>query len=387
LLLAACFLDHCGTVAAHDIPADATVQVFVKPAGQRLQLLVRVPLKTIRDLEFPERADGYLDVEKLSPQLPDAAKVWIADFVAIQEGDARLPNPRIAATQLSLESDRSFASFDAALDHVTGPKLSGSSHVVWNQLLFDVLLEYPIQSDRSRFSIRPGLERFAARVVTVLRFLPPGGAVRAYEFTGDPGMVPLDPRWHQAALGFIKLGFFHILDGTDHLLFLLCLVIPLRRLRPLLLVVTAFTVAHSITLIASAYGIAPDALWFPPLIETLIAVSIVYMALRTSSERARTAADDCLRSGWSTASASRSLSARNCSLPDPTRQLTVLQYRRRTGPTPGIDPADPGAAGTLPFRRGRAYGNHHPVRAGGPHRLALDVGTRRHLRPLPAASF
>jgi hypothetical protein len=38
-------------------------------------------------------------------------------------------------------------------------------------------------------------------------------------------------------------------------------------------------VAHSITLIASAYNFAPDALWFPPLIETLIAMSIVYMAL------------------------------------------------------------------------------------------------------------
>jgi uncharacterized membrane-anchored protein YitT (DUF2179 family) len=289
LLLTAYFLVHCGSAAAHEIPADATIQVFVKPAGAHLQLLVRVPLKTIRDLEFPERADGYLDVENLAPQLGDAAKVWIADFVEIQEGETRLPNPRIAATQLSLESDRSFASFDAALDHVTGPRLSGSSHVVWNQLLLDVLLEYPIQSDRSRFSIRPGLERFAARVVTVLRFLPPGGAVRAYEFTGDPGMVPLDPRWHQAALGFIRMGFVHILDGTDHLLFLLCLVIPLRRLRPLLLVVTAFTVAHSITLIASAYGVAPDALWFPPLIETLIAVSIVYMAFEnivgTSSQR------------------------------------------------------------------------------------------------------
>jgi uncharacterized membrane-anchored protein YitT (DUF2179 family) len=43
--------------------------------------------------------------------------------------------------------------------------------------------------------------------------------------------------------------------------------------------VTAFTVAHSITLIASAYDLGPDSLWFPPLIETLIAVSIVYMAL------------------------------------------------------------------------------------------------------------
>jgi hypothetical protein len=43
--------------------------------------------------------------------------------------------------------------------------------------------------------------------------------------------------------------------------------------------VTAFTVAHSMTLIASAFDFAPRALWFPPLIETLIALSIVYMAL------------------------------------------------------------------------------------------------------------
>ena len=65
-------------------------------------------------------------------------------------------------------------------------------------------------------------------------------------------------------------------------------MIPFRRLRPLVPIVTAFTVAHSITLIASAFDFAPDALWFPPLIETLIAMSIVYMALENivGSERA-----------------------------------------------------------------------------------------------------
>jgi len=145
--------------------------------------------------------------------------------------------------------------------------------------MFDALFEYPIRSERSAFSIRPGLERLATRVVTVLRFLPPGGAVRAYEFPGDPGLVPLDPRWYQAARRFVEMGFLHILDGTDHLLFLFCLVIPFRRVRGLIAVVTSFTVAHSITLIASAYDLGPQALWFPPLIEMLIAVSIVYMAL------------------------------------------------------------------------------------------------------------
>ena len=56
-------------------------------------------------------------------------------------------------------------------------------------------------------------------------------------------------------------------------------MIPFRRLRPLVIIVTAFTVGHSISLIASAFGFVPDALWFPPLIETLIAVTIIYMAL------------------------------------------------------------------------------------------------------------
>ena len=279
LFLAAWVLSCAIEAPAHDIPSDLTVHAFVKPAGGRLQLLVRVPLKAIRDVDFPERGRGYLDVEKLAPLLPDLATLWIANVVEIYEADARLTNPRVVATQVSFESDKSFVSFDQALAHITGPKLTNSANAVWNQVLFDVLIEFPIHSDQSPFSIRPGFERLAALVVTVLRFLPPGGAVRAYEFLGDPGRIPLDPRWHQAAWRFVEMGFFHILDGTDHLLFLVCLVIPFRRLRPLILAVTAFTVAHSITLIASAYSFVPDALWFPPLIETLIAVSIVYMAL------------------------------------------------------------------------------------------------------------
>ena len=266
-------------LAAHDIPNDATVQMFFKPAGNHLNILVRVPLRTMRDLEFPERDQGYLDFNHVDPMLREGASLWVSDFIDVYEGAALLPKPRIVETRLSLESDPSFASYEQALAHVTGPKLSNSTTVFWNQLMLDVLFEYPIQSDQSRFSIHSGLDRLANRVVIALRFLPPGGAVRAFEFLGDPGLVRLDPRWFQAARQFVKLGFFHILDGTDHLLFLFCLVIPFRRFRALIPVVTAFTVAHSITLIASAYSLAPDALWFPPLIETLIATSIVYMAL------------------------------------------------------------------------------------------------------------
>ncbi|MSP98043.1 MAG: HupE/UreJ family protein [Betaproteobacteria bacterium] len=145
--------------------------------------------------------------------------------------------------------------------------------------MLDVLLEYPIQSDRSNFAIEPKFARLGLQVVTGLRFLPPESAARAYEFNANPGLIRLDPRWHQAALRFVAAGFVHILEGADHLLFILCLVIPFRRFRTLALIVTAFTLAHTITLITAALGFAPDGLWFPPLIETLIAASIVYMAL------------------------------------------------------------------------------------------------------------
>ena len=263
---------------AHEIPPSVTVLVFVKPEGNRLRLLFRLPLESIRDVEFPLRGPGYLDITKLTPMLPDAAKLWVSDYVQVFEGDAQLPRGRVAATHISLPSDRAFETYDRALANVTAAALPDSVQLPWQQAMFDVLLEYPIASDSSKLSLRPALAHLGVRTTTVLRFLPAGGSERAFEYVGDPGLVRLDPRWHQAALRFVRLGFGHILDGIDHLLFVFCLVIPFRRLRPLIAIVTSFTVAHSITLIASASGFAPDALWFPPFIEVLIALSIVYMA-------------------------------------------------------------------------------------------------------------
>jgi hypothetical protein len=265
--------------AAHDIPNDVTVQMFLKPSGDKLDVLVRVPVKSMRDTDFPKLGPGYLDLARADQFLQDAAIVWLVRPIQIYEGDTRLGTPNLLAVRPSLESDKSFASYETAMAHLTGPRLPENTQVAWDQVMLDAWLQYPITTERSEFSIRPNVETLGVRVITVLRFLLPDGALRAFEFEGDPGLIRLDPRWYQASLRFVQAGFLHILDGTDHLLFLLCLVIPFRQFRQLLLIVTSFTVAHSFTLIASAYGLGPDALWFPPLIETLIAMSIVYMAL------------------------------------------------------------------------------------------------------------
>ena len=263
---------------AHEIPARVTVLAFVRPEGGTLKVVVRVPLGAMRDMEFPLRGQGYLDLARAGPFLADAARLWISDALELQEDGRALADVRVTATRVSLPSDRSFGSYQEAIAHVTGVPLPPETELVWQQGLLDILLEYPIASEQSSFSLRPTLARLGLRTVTVLRFFPPGGGERAYQFSGDPGLVRLDPRWHHTALRFVKLGFLHILDGIDHLLFLLCLVIPFRRFRPLIAVITSFTVAHSITLIASTLGLAPAALWFAPLIETLIALSILYMA-------------------------------------------------------------------------------------------------------------
>lgn len=266
-------------VRGHEVPNEVTVFGFVRPEGQTLTLLLRAPLKSMRDIEVPTVPGDFIDFSRIDRALNDAATLWIVDFIELYENGQRLGRPTVTGTRVSLPADRTFDSYeDARASILTGPRLDADTQIYWEQGLMDIAFEYPIGSEESDFAIRPGLTRLGLQVNVVLRFLQPGEPERVFDVHADTGVVHLDPRWHQAFYLFAREGFFHILEGTDHLLFLLCLVIPFRRFRPLVIVITAFTVAHSVTLIASAFGLAPDSLWFPPLIETLIAISIVYMA-------------------------------------------------------------------------------------------------------------
>jgi len=278
VLLALAVLATPSPILAHDVPTDVLVRGFVAPRGDTLQLLLRVPLESFQDYVFPQFGTGFLDIAAADPMLRQAVMVWLGEPIKVYEDGRLLGEPRIAALRISLPSDRSFGDLDRARAHLRDAPLPAATRLPWKQALLDVWFEYPISSDGARFAIDPAFERLSLRTTTVLLFDPPDSPERVYQFVSYPGRVALDPSWLQAVFRFIELGFFHILDGIDHLLFLLCLVIPIRNFRKLVPIVTSFTVAHSITLIASAFGLAPNALWFPPLIEMLIALSIVYMA-------------------------------------------------------------------------------------------------------------
>ena len=263
---------------AHEIPADVTVQVFVKPAAETLRMILRVPLISMRDYDFPAREPGYLIISEAEPLIQEAAVEWIANYVDMYEGNELLAPPVVAAARIAIPGDRAFRSYDDAIGNALSAPLADDIDLPPQQAMLDVVLEWTITSEESDFSIDPRFAQLGIRTVTVLRFLPAGGTERAFQYSGNPGLVRLDPRWHQAAWRFVVLGFDHILDGIDHLLFLFCLVVPFRSFRALVPIITSFTAGHSITLIAAALGLTPQALWFPPLIETLIALSIVYMA-------------------------------------------------------------------------------------------------------------
>mgnify|MGYP000530694896 FL=1 len=265
-------------VKAHDIPASVTVHMYAKPEGDTLKLLLRVPLESMSELVYPTWGPGYLDFEKADPVLLDAAHVYLTEELKVYENGVLIEDKMITAYRATSPQDRAIQSWETAIENINKPPLSNDERLYYGQAVLDILYEFPIESENSRFSLEPTLKKLASITNTVLRFLPPDTGARVFNYIGNPGTVELDPSLLHALYEFMELGFLHILEGTDHILFLLCLVIPLRSFMGLIPVVTSFTIAHSITLISTAFGLAPQALWFAPLIEMLIALSIVYMA-------------------------------------------------------------------------------------------------------------
>src|ERR1700720_2779935 len=261
---------------AHDLPLDRMMNGFVKIEPHQADFVVRVPLDLLLGVPFPLAGDHY-DVAASRPAIETALKA-LATALELWENSVRLV-PSSAAGQLAPLSDRSFENYDRAASQIA-ESMPPDTAIAFQLGYLDAHFVYPISSPKSFFSIESRLAADLGDYTKLtIRYIPLGEAARAMVITGGSGRVALDPAWYQASAGFIRLGIEHILSGIDHLLFLLCLVIPFRRVKPLIPVITAFTVGHSITPIGTPYNIAPVGAWFPPFIEMAIAVSIVYMAL------------------------------------------------------------------------------------------------------------
>jgi hydrogenase/urease accessory protein HupE len=110
----------------------------------------------------------------------------------------------------------------------------------------------------------------------LVRLKPAGGRtqVAVLRTPADVFIVPEQAGRVQAAAAYFQLGLDHILKGVDHLLFVLGLLLLVQDRMMLIKTITAFTVAHSITLAIATLGYASVAL--PPL-NVAIALSIFYL--------------------------------------------------------------------------------------------------------------
>ena len=272
--------------ASHDIPDEIRIPVFVREMDGELHLVARVPLLLLLSLNVPKWGAGYLDFERADSVLRRAGEVF-AEEAPLFHPDGSLLPAELRAYRVALPWDRSFTSFDAARETVLSDRLPADTQVFWNQGFLDFYLAYPAPAEGSvaiECNVAPGFgDRVALDVVYERREAGEEDLKgNLYHISIREGRVVLDPSPFQAFFAFGRSGVEHILTGWDHLLFLICLIAPfgrLSRIKHLLIMVTGFTVAHSVTLVTAALGHAPEAIWFVPLVEGVVALSILYTAI------------------------------------------------------------------------------------------------------------
>ena len=192
-------------------------------------------------LEITERDNGWIDVTWKVPQLPDGTAPMqpvLPEFLKpVGSGSSRV----VAGARVETSSL-----------HSGGQTLAGSSISIngLSAVPIDVML---------RITLSDGAEHTAMLRSNNVSFTIPEQATRA-----------------ELALSFWQMGTIHILEGYDHLLFLLALLLIVAGFWPLLKTVTAFTVAHSITLALATLGLVH----IPPTpTEAVISLSIVLLAV------------------------------------------------------------------------------------------------------------
>ena len=176
-----------------------------------------------------------------------------------------------------------FATLDEArAAFAAGPAVPEAAKPLYvGDAVVDIILRYrigvPIHSYSVSSTLDPGLPGQENTANLILDYGPEGTKVfRARGLLAEPVIISRSA--FSAVFTFIKEGFRHILEGLDHVLFVLCLVLGAVQLKSLVWRVTGFTIGHSITLTAGFFGFVPSGAWFVPTVETGIALSIIYAA-------------------------------------------------------------------------------------------------------------
>jgi len=177
----------------------------------------------------------------------------------------------------------SFATLDEAKAAFSGqmPYPPGKHPAYVGDVVVDVILRYetgaPVYDYTVSSSLDPGLPGQENTANLILDYGPGDTKVfRARGLLAEP--IAISRSIWAAIATFIQEGVRHILEGWDHVLFVLCLTLGALRLDSLAWRATGFTIGHSVTLSIGFFGYVPTGQWFIPAVEMGIALSIICAA-------------------------------------------------------------------------------------------------------------
>jgi HupE/UreJ protein len=250
---------------AHEVTptiADLTVKDGIVTLDLRMNVeafVAGIDLDGLADTNSSDLSDSYDSLRALSPdQLSPVVQVFAEQWLArlrLTSGPGRLP----VVLQVA----------DLRIPAIGNVDLPRPSHLILTAELADTARSLQLYWP-------PGSGNLVLRQVGVddpyTGFLAGGDSSPDIFIAGGANETALE-----AFLTYIPVGFDHILPkGLDHILFVLGLFFLSRRLRPLVWQVSAFTLAHTMTLALGAMGWVQVS---PQIVEPLIAASIVYVAV------------------------------------------------------------------------------------------------------------
>lgn len=223
----------------------------------------------------------YVDQGALRDDPSGLAELAAGGFNLSSEGQEQVAS--IVAVRLHpLGSEPGFATLSEAQTALAkGDVFPATGATYVGDVMVDLHLRYPtgpVVAYALSYRSDPGLPGQEDTANLILDHN--GDQIRTYRATGlmhEP--VNVSGSVTAAASTFFVEGIRHILEGPDHVLFVLCMIIGALNLHSLLARVTGFTLGHTVTLILGFFGFAPSGAWFIPTVELLIALSIIYAAV------------------------------------------------------------------------------------------------------------
>ena len=244
------------TAAAHDVENTHVLAVFEATDTYRIDVLNDADWLWLQVHPAATAAD-LPEVSARNRQLAERAAAFATGMTVVFDGTPVTPDGVTYVPPPTTDRSGPWGLAEPGLIRLAGTVPPGAATF---QFGYDRIIdEYPM-------TVAP------AAGVPVTRWLQPAQLSPAFDIAD---LVPLTR--FQVAVQYLGLGYTHILPkGLDHILFVLGLFLLSAKPRPLLFQVTAFTVAHTITLALTIYGVFALA---PSIVEPLIALSIAYVAV------------------------------------------------------------------------------------------------------------